>query len=414
MTHLAQRFRSFGRPTRLLMVNQFTINLGFYMLMPYLATYLSGPLGLAGWAVGLVLGVRNFSQQGMFLLGGTLADRFGYKPLIVAGCLLRTAGFALLSVVGSLPALIVASAATGFAGALFNPAVRAYLAEDSGPRRLEAFAVFNVFYQGGILAGPLVGLALTAVDFRLTCLVAAAVFAVLTLVQLRALPPWAMRNSGKRSSILAQWRTVASNRTFMLFALVMTGSYVLSFQTYLALPMEARRVAGSATAGDALVAGLFAVSGVLALAGQLKVTGWFKARFSPGTCLVIGMALMALAFVAPVIAARAGSIPAAIALVAAAGMLALGTVAVFPFEMDTVVRLSGERLVATHYGFYNTIVGVGILLGNLGTGTVFDLARAAGWPEIPWLGLALLGSLCALGLRRLDRGRRLAAEAAAA
>ncbi|TVT59327.1 MFS transporter [Amycolatopsis rhizosphaerae] len=208
------------------------------------------------------------------------------------------------------------------------------------PRRLEAFAVFNVFYQGGILAGPLVGLALTAVDFRLTCLVAAAVFAVLTLVQLRALPPRAMRNAGKRNSVLAQWRTVASNRTFMLFALVMTGSYVLSFQTYLALPTEARRVAGSATAGDALVAGLFAVSGVLALAGQLKVTGWFKARFSPGTCLVIGMALMALAFVAPVIAARAGSIPAATALVVAAGMLALGTVAVFPFEMDTVVRLA--------------------------------------------------------------------------
>ncbi|TVT61647.1 MFS transporter [Amycolatopsis rhizosphaerae] len=414
MKHLARQFGSFGRPTRLLMVNQFTINLGFYMLMPYLATYLSGPLGLAGWGVGLVLGVRNFSQQGMFLLGGTLADRFGYKPLIVAGCLLRTAGFALLGVVGSLPALIAASAATGFAGALFNPAVRAYLAEDSGPRRLEAFAVFNVFYQGGILAGPLVGLALTAVDFRLTCLVAAAVFAFLTVVQLRALPPKTTVGAGGRSSVLREWRTVAANRTFLLFALVMTGSYVLSFQTYLALPMEARRVAGSATAGDALVAGLFAVSGVLAIAGQLKITGWFKARFSPGTCLVIGLSLMALGFVAPMTTARAGSVPAVVALVAAAGLLALGMVAVFPFEMDTVVRLSGERLVATHYGFYNTVVGVGILLGNLGTGTVFDLARAAGWPEIPWLGLALLGGVCAWGLRRLDRGRRLTAEPAPA
>ncbi|MEW5535419.1 MFS transporter, partial [Streptomyces virginiae] len=67
--------RSYDRSVRLLMVNQFTINLGFYMLMPYLASHLSGPLGLAGWIVGLVLGVRNFSQQGMFLIGGTLADR---------------------------------------------------------------------------------------------------------------------------------------------------------------------------------------------------------------------------------------------------------------------------------------------------------------------------------------------------
>lgn len=51
--------------------------------------------------------------------------------------------------------------------------------------------------------------------------------------------------------------------------------------------------------------------------------------------------------------------------------------------MDTIVRLSGDQLVATHYGFYNTVVGTGILLGNLCTGTVFDLARAAGWPRLP-------------------------------
>lgn len=89
MRRLYRSFRSFDRPSQVLMVNQFTINLGFYMLMPYLAAYLAGPLALAAWAVGLVLGVRNFSQQGMFLIGGTLADRWGYKPLIIAGCLMR-------------------------------------------------------------------------------------------------------------------------------------------------------------------------------------------------------------------------------------------------------------------------------------------------------------------------------------
>ncbi len=121
---LLGQVRSFDRPVQLLLVNQLTINLGFYMLMPFLAQHLAGSLGLAAWAVGLVLGVRNFSQQGMFLLGGALADRFGFKPLIVAGCTLRTVGFAALAVVvDTLPALIAASAATSFAGALFNPAV---------------------------------------------------------------------------------------------------------------------------------------------------------------------------------------------------------------------------------------------------------------------------------------------------
>ncbi|WP_439646564.1 hypothetical protein, partial [Mycobacterium kyorinense] len=36
------RFRSFDAPSRILMLNQFGINVGFYMLMPYLAGYLAG------------------------------------------------------------------------------------------------------------------------------------------------------------------------------------------------------------------------------------------------------------------------------------------------------------------------------------------------------------------------------------
>ncbi|KZS69051.1 hypothetical protein A4G26_07690 [Mycobacterium kansasii] len=68
------QFRSFDPQSRMLMINQFCINLGFYRFMPHLAGYLAGSVGLAAWAIGLVLGVRNFSQQGTFVVGGTLAD----------------------------------------------------------------------------------------------------------------------------------------------------------------------------------------------------------------------------------------------------------------------------------------------------------------------------------------------------
>ena len=50
------QFRTFDRASQVLMVNQFGINVGFYMLMPYLSGYLAGPLGLAAWTVGLILG----------------------------------------------------------------------------------------------------------------------------------------------------------------------------------------------------------------------------------------------------------------------------------------------------------------------------------------------------------------------
>lgn len=410
MRTFVRKFRSFDRPSQVLMVNQFSINVGFYMLMPYLVGYLAGPLGLAAWAVGLVLGVRNFSQQGMFLLGGTLADRLGYKPLIVAGCLLRVAGFALLAVVDSLPAILIASAATGFAGALFNPAVRAYLAADAGPRRVEAFAVFNVFYQAGILLGPLIGLALTSLDFRITSLAAAAIFAVLTIVQIWTLPAYRAETAGVRTSVLEDWRVVVSNRPFVLFALAMIGSYVLSFQIYLALPLQAAVVVGDGRSDTALVTSLFVVSGVVAIAGQFRITSWLSRRWGSGRSLVVGMAIMASAFL-PLIAlsspAVLGGWAAAGALVCTAALLAIGTAAVFPFEMDTVVTLSGGTLVATHYGFYNTIVGVGILLGNLGTGVVFGIFGDAQLGGLTWLILTGVGGASATALYLLDRRARL-------
>ncbi|MGW3572018.1 MFS transporter [Streptomyces sp. NPDC000941] len=425
MKSLLTQVRSYERSVQLLMVNQFTINLGFYMLMPYLAAHLSGTLGLAGWLVGLILGVRNFSQQGMFLVGGTLADRFGYKPLIVAGCVLRTAGFAALGLVDSLPALLAASAATGLAGALFNPAVRAYLAADAGERRVEAFALFNVFYQAGILLGPLVGMVLTGIDFRVTCLVAAAVFAVLSVVQIRALPPRRADDArdgrdAARGSVLSQWRDVVANRPFLLFSAAMIGSYVLSFQVYLALPLEVRRLGGQGEAGAAAVALLFAVSGLATILGQTKVTAWCKARMAPGRALAWGLLTMGVAFV-PLLLASAVPEPeggagrwllAAVPPALSALLLALGTMIAYPFEMDTIVRLSGDRLVATHYGLYNTICGVGITLGNLLTGAALDAARAAGMSALPWCALLALGLACAAALYRLDRTGRLAAVSA--
>nr|WSZ95762.1 MFS transporter [Streptomyces sp. NBC_00857] len=409
MTSLWRQTRSFPPAVRLLMANQFAINLAFYMLMPYLAAHLSGDLGLAAWSVGLVLGVRTFSQQGMFLVGGTLADRYGYKAPIMAGCLLRTIGFGLLGWVDNLPTLIAASAATGFAGALFNPAVRAYLAAEAGERRVDAFATFNVYYQAGMLLGPLVGLALLTTDFRLVCATAAAIFAVLTTLQWRALPPRhgnPAASGGSADSVPAQWRTVVANRPFLLFSLAMTGSYVLTFQVYLALPLAADSALGAS--GTKVTSGLFVVSAAVAVAGQLRLTHWARQRWTPHTALVRGLTTMGLAFVPLALTPRHTPATTVVSLIMAVVLLAAGGAVVYPFEMDTVVALSGDRLVATHYGLYNTVSGLGITLGNLATGALWDFALRHHALWLVWSALTTVGLICAASITGLARTGRLA------
>ncbi|MGW3124064.1 MDR family MFS transporter [Streptomyces sp. NPDC001107] len=407
MRRLRAQVASFDRPARLLMVNQFAINLGFYMLMPYLADHLAHGLGLAAWAVGLVLGVRNLSQQGMFLVGGTLADRYGCKPMILAGCALRTVAFGLLAVAASLPVLIVASALTGLAGALFNPAVRAYLAAEAGEeRRVEAFAAFNVFYQAGILVGPLAGLALLTWDFGAVCTVAALIFGALAVLQARALParpPTDRSSEPAWRAVAADWRTIAANKPFLLFAAAMSGSYLLAFQVYLALPLRARELFGERSG---LVTGaIFAVSALAALSGQLKLTAWAKRNLPGPRAIAYGLVVMGAAFL-PLLPGARDAVIGVCALTLCAALLAWGGALLYPFEMDTVVRLSGDRLVATYYGAYNTASGIAISLGNLAVGTLFD--TGVGW--LPWAVLAATGLVCAGLVAWLHRAGHLAPQ----
>ncbi len=100
--------------------------------------------------VGFVLGLRTFSQQGLFVVGGWLVDRYGVRPLVLTGCGLRIAGFAWLGLAEETWSVIGAVLLIGFAAALFSPAVeseaarQAVLWEEAGHgERTRVLALFS-------------------------------------------------------------------------------------------------------------------------------------------------------------------------------------------------------------------------------------------------------------------------------
>ncbi|MCK9910981.1 MFS transporter, partial [Microbacteriaceae bacterium K1510] len=81
--------------------------------------------GSIGWTLamaGLVLGVRQFSQQGLAFLGGAVADKFGYKGTMILGMCLRAIGFAAFAFCTETWHFFVAAALSGLGGSLFEPA----------------------------------------------------------------------------------------------------------------------------------------------------------------------------------------------------------------------------------------------------------------------------------------------------
>ncbi len=116
-----------------------------------------------------------FSQQGMFFIGGSLADRFGKRPIILLGIAVRVVGFLMLGLAESMSAVIVGVLLVGFAAALFAPAVESANAEygreleSAGVmRRTDLFAVEQMCSRLGTVIGPALGAALLMFPFSWT------------------------------------------------------------------------------------------------------------------------------------------------------------------------------------------------------------------------------------------------------
>ncbi|MCX0273381.1 MFS transporter [Nocardia zapadnayensis] len=400
-------FGTFPLSVRLLLGNHLLGNIGFYMLIPFLADYLLDDLALSAAVVGVVLGVRNLSQQGLFLVGGAAADRLGARRVIIVGAAIRAAGFALFAVGGSLPVVLLGSVLTGFAGALFNPAVRAYIARDGGDRSAQAFALFNVMGNTGSAVGPLVGVLMMNMGFRLTAVAAAAVFAILTVAQLALLP--ARPVPAARTTLVADLGRLFTDRVFWWFAAALMGMFPLQSQIYFLFTLQVQQLAGPKA-----VAALFLVETAAVLACQVPITRVLSRRPDRGPAMAAGMALLGAAFLFPPLAVlgpappEPGPLAVTIGLLpvlAGAVVLAVGVAMVQPFVNEAVPRFAGAALTGTYFGAFYLASGVFTVAGTSGVGALVD--RYGGpfaWP--PAVCCASIGAASAIGVLVL-RGRGL-------
>jgi MFS family permease len=344
---------------RLLVLTQLAFNVGFFMVLPYLSVHLSSDLGQATVIVGAVLGLRTVSQQGLFFVGGAVADRIGTKPTVLTGCTVRVAGLLLLGLSPSLVGVFAGAVLTGFAGALFSPAVEAALARSaassggsSTSARLDAFALFNAFGQIGAFAGPLIGAALLWADFAVLAVTGAVVFVIIGLAHLRWLPADSPTHAGQ--PVMDGLSEVVRNGEFLGFAATMGMQLVAYNQLYLLVPLELEQGWGN----QAPLGVLLAVASLTVVIGQLRVAGWVG-RLPTRTALALGLGITSLGLVAAGIGAGIGGPIAVISGTACfVVLLAFGQMITSPTARAAIPGLAGDRHLGSYYGTYASVGGL--------------------------------------------------------
>lgn len=401
-----QHFQSLPLPVKLLLLTQMLFNVGFYLVVPFLATHMTENLAATGAMVGLVLGLRTFSQQGLFFVGGALTDRFGVKPVLLTGVAIRVLGFIFAGIATTTFQLMSAVVLIGFAAALFSPAAEASFAvsgltiERQGIiKRSELFAMDAYFSRIGALLGPLLGAALIGIGFPITCFIAAGIFTFLFLGHLFIIPAVETQSS---DSVFAGFHHVLSNKAFIVFALGYS-TYLVSYnQQYLSLPVELERATGNQNALGAM----FIFSSVLVLTLQMPLTR-IAQRMSSCKAIALGFTLMAVSFAIVALAAPLEPFSGVWALTPAILMLLcmhIGHMIAVPISRDLVGVLAGEQNIGTYFGFLNSFGGFAVLLSSLALGAMLDYAyKPQPSAAIPWLTLTLLLALSAVILPRISQ-----------
>lgn len=386
-------WRALSPLLRLLILTQFAFNIGFFAVLPFLAVHLGTSVGMAGWLVGFVLGLRTFSQQGLFVVGGALTDRYGVRPVVLVGCVLRIAGFVWLGFAQEPLAVIGAVSLVGFAAALFSPAVESEVArqavcweQETGGSRTHVLALLTVAGQAGAFIGPLLGALLLTVDFRTVCLAGAGVFVLVLFGHFRLLPQHIPGRPKVRSR--GGLRTLLRNRRFLAVCGAY-GAYLLAYnQLYLALPDEVERVTGSQTA----LAWLFALSSLLVVCAQLPVTRWAADRLDLRRSMAAGLLVIAAGFAVVAVAQLvtwtgvAGLVPAAAFVV----LLTVGQMLVAPAARAWVPDLAEDGRLGLYTGAMSSLSGLIVLAGSSATGTLLGQSVP---PVVPWLVLAVVTAL---------------------
>lgn len=375
-----------------LLINTFLMWGGFFMVIPLIAIHYVDDLGWAAGAIGLVLGMRQLTQQSLTLVGGALADRIGARGLITAGMLIRTVSFVLMGFATSYPILLASALLAAVGGALFDsPSSAAIAALTSGPERSRYYSTLGVVGGLGMTLGPLVGALLLKQTFSLVAFIAAGCFFVAFLVTLFLMPP--VRVSTGDRGLLGGIRMALSDRPFMVYTALLMGYWFMWVQLTISLPLEARAITGTSDA----VSWIYALNSVMGIVLQYPLLWLVERWLKPTQILVVGIMIMSLGIGSVALANSTTSLLICVAL------FAIGRLLASPTQQTIAAQMANPAVLGSYFGVNALAIAVGGGIGNTFGGVLYGFGNAIALPALPWLIFSCAGLISALGLGLMGR-----------
>ena len=304
-----------------------------------------------------LIGLASFLPY-MFipLFVGMLLDRFNNGMLLAAGSALNAVSIYLLSVAQSVPEIMGFRIMTGIAHAFFWPPCESIITNHSNENdRVRNISWFTMFFVTGFMVGPLFGSVILeefGSNYRTLFQITSFILAVSIISALLA-----SRNNTTNNHERFSITSVVEMRRFPeVIALVIF--YTSSFGIILSIYPAFLNDNGMADTDILLLYFVFGISRVasLALAGRL-------AR-RIGITLIFATAAISAGLMISVVAESTAMFAASLLL------MGFGFSVLFPLTLEIVLRRTRKAVSGKIIGAYETIFGIGMVIGPVVGGYV--------------------------------------------
>ncbi len=386
MLSVTARARRAGK--RFLLLDNMLLELGFSAVFPLLSIHFVEQLGWPAVIVGVALAIWQFIQSGTSIVGGAIADRFGARPMLVLGMLLRAAGFGLMAYADRGWILMLACALAAIGGMLFSPCRSALVIKLVRPReRGRFFSILMVEDSAFRVLGALLGSwLLLKYDFQRVCFAGMVMFILAAGWNAWKLPNYKL--SSVRAPVVAGMARAFKDKPFRRYVMILTGYYTLNVQVMLMLPIAVQAVSGT----PAAVGWMYSIDAIMALVLLYPLARWSERHFRLEQRLMFGLAVMAASLM------LVGYVDTLLVLFTLVICFYLGSLIAEPARETLGAELADFRARGSYMGFSRMGAAVGGALGYSGGGWLYDIGTRSATPALPWLILGAIGLVTLLAL----------------
>ena len=372
----------------------------YYGASAVLAIYLSEQLHFSKELTGWMMGVFGFVVWLLPVLGGTLADRFGFRRALMSAYLVMTAGYFLMGSV-SAPWMQGVRQALGdkwlvfgilmvpaLGPAVVKPCVAGTTARASTENvRSIGYSIYYTLVNIGGTLGPVMawlvrkrlGWGIENV-FRVSALSVFLMFLV-TLLFFREPARSGEQKVARVAHALKNMLVVMANFRFVLFLLIFSSFYIVFWQEFISAPLFLRGYVNP----NANVDLVLSVDALAVICFQILVS-YLTRKIPTFPAMTLGLVISSLAWLILVI------FPTTLGLVAALIVLALGEMTQSARYYEYISRLAPPGQQGLYMGFAFLPIAIGYFIaGPLGGYLLHEFGDVLHRPRQMWWVITAIG-----------------------